>query len=195
MAARWEDVEEMLVAAAGDDLEEHDDVVPAMAAFAGDELLFVGWMRLFPPGEHHAAVLEICTLAVALGADRVAMSFGARVWSLTDPIPPVVPEGDLRQRAVTVHLVDGHAVPPREVHALRPFDVVDGTIRWQPRMAHGDLEGWIPDVLRQAAAPDRRTLRSERHVLTLLRWLTGQGHHVYLSAALGRRLDAVADAP
>jgi hypothetical protein len=195
MAERWEDVEELLVAAAGDDLEAHDDVVPALVAFSGEELLFVGWVRLFPPGEHRAAVQEICVLALALGADRVAMSFGARVWSLTDPIPPVVPEGDLRQRAVTVHLVDGQSVPPREVHALRPFDVVDGGIRWHPRMEHGDLEGWIPVVLRRAATPGRHVLRSERDVLGILRWVTGQGHDVYLGAALARRLGVAADAP
>lgn len=195
MPERWEDVEELLVAAAADDLERHDDVVPAMVAFADDEVLFVAWTRPFPPGEHHAAVLEICALATALGADRVGMSFGARVWSLEDPIPPVAPEGDLRQRAVTVHLVDGRAEPPGAVHALHPFDAVDGAVRWHPRMEHGELEGWIPDVLRQVAAPVRRTVRLEHQVLTLLRWLTELGHDVHLGVAVGRRLDAIADLP
>ncbi len=193
MAERWEDVEEMLVATAADDLDFHDDVVPAMAAFGGDELLFVAWVRPFPPREHHAAVQEICTLAEALGADRVAMSFGARVWSLQDPIPPVAPEGDLRQRAVTVHLIDGQVTPAQGVHALHPFDVVEGEVRWRPRLEHRDMEGWIPEVLRQVAAPPRAT-RAGSEVLRLLRWLTGLGHDVHLGAGAGRRLEAIAGA-
>lgn len=192
MAERWEDVEELLVATAGDDLEITDDVTPALVAYCGEELLFVAWVRPFAKGHHHEPVLEVCSLAAVLGADRLAMSFGARVWSLDDPVPPVAPEGDLRQRAVTVHMVDATVQPASAMHALHPFDMRDGVVAWGSRLAHQDVEGWIPETLVRVAGCSPTAARGEAEALLVLQWLTDLGHDVHLGVGVGQRLDAAA---
>lgn len=82
---RWEDVEWWLRHLAADDLRTTDSVRPTLVAFAGRRPLLLVRCRAFAAGEGAAAVREILDIAVPLGADRIAMSFGGSARRLDGP--------------------------------------------------------------------------------------------------------------
>jgi hypothetical protein len=121
-ALTWDDALSVLVALQADDLLQERHPVPTLLAFAGDTPLAVVGLRPFDPGEIGQALLEVLSLVVPLGADRLAFGAVGRVWSVDDPIPPVCSEGDLRQRAIVVALADARSGPCRLSTSIHPFD-------------------------------------------------------------------------
>lgn len=73
-----------------------------LCAHRGDDPLFLALLRPYPKGEHLEAVEELLTLALPLGADRIAFCSTGRAWSMDDPVPPVSSDGDIRQRVLIV---------------------------------------------------------------------------------------------
>ena len=149
----WEQVPEILRGFAEVDLRSCGEVTPCLAAYAGTELLCFGFVRAFAKGGHHDPIREMLAAVMALGADHLGLSMGARIWSLDDPIPPVLEGvGDLRQRVVMVHRVDA---TPAAGGAARceawPYDIDDGVVRWLERFAPpGPVEGWVNRSLEAA---------------------------------------------
>src|SRR5687768_6452757 len=130
---RWDDVEAFLLAEATADLTDGEDVAPCLVAFDSNELLLVAFLRSFAKGEYADPLIELMALTGPLGADRLALSIAGRAWSLDDPVVPVVPEvGDLRQRVLAVHRIDGTGPQTTATTALHPFTRVDGEPRWEP---------------------------------------------------------------
>lgn len=127
------------------------DPRPHLVGFAGDTALLLVGLRPFGPGEARGPLVEALALALPLGADRVSIALPGRAWSLDDPVPPVVPGADLRQRVLTQITVDAHgAGPPRTTTSLHPFSesTDDGALVWDEVVHPGPVEGWIPDALR-----------------------------------------------
>lgn len=140
----WQGVDHVLLEQAELDLVVDDHVRPCLVALRGDDLLFVAFMRPFPPHGYHQPLLELFALASPLDADRLALSLSGRAWSLDDPIPPVVDGvGDLRERVMVIHRVDGHVSPLRNETVLRPFTVEGGRVQWGEALEPGPGEGWI----------------------------------------------------
>lgn len=121
-ALAWDDATSVLVALAADDLLQEREPVPTILAFSGDGPVASVGLRPFDPGEVGQALLEVLSLLVPLGADRLAFGAAGRVWSLDDPIPPVCPEGDLRQRAIVVALADANQGPCTLTTSVHPFE-------------------------------------------------------------------------
>lgn len=193
---RWERAEELLVTCAEGDLQDTGEVGPALVAFRGEQLLFVAWLRPFEKGHYHEPMIELLALAMPLDADRLAVSFAGRAWSLEDPIVPVTPEADLRQRVHMVHLCDGWRGKPRTVSVMRPFEVDGGSVRWgEPQRSEGGVEGWVPECL-AVAIETRGTLREPLpDIVAQAARVSMLGHDLYVSPELSERLGTVEPAP
>lgn len=146
--ATWTGIRDELLAFAEIDLRADGAVRPTLAAFDGEEALFLAFLRPFVDG-YVDPIIEVTALACPMGADRLALSVGARVWSADDPVVPVCDDGDLRQRVVVVHEVDGHGRDEPTCHTtLIPFDPGTDGPRFGEAVDPGAGEGWLPDVLR-----------------------------------------------
>lgn len=188
MANRWEDVDELFVRSATDDLVQRGEIQPALAAFAGDRLRFLAWIRPFEKGAYHKPLIELYALAGPLDADRIAVSMPARAWSLKDPIPPVSADADLRQRVLVVHLVDGSHGRPRCSSILHPFEEGDEGPSWQEPQRLPGGEGWI-FAATELAVTKRTSLRtSDREIRKQAIRVSRLGHDLYLATDLHDRL-------
>ena len=190
---RWEDVEEFLIDEAVADLEATDEIRPCLAAFAGDTPLALAFVRPFERGRYHDALLELLALVVPLGADRLALSLGARAWSLDDPLPPVISGvGDLRQRVVVITRVDGAGSEVACGSSLHPFDRDGQSVTWGTTLRERG-EGWIADAM-EVLVRDREQMRSPvAEIVSQLHRCMALGHVVALSPAAQTWLDIDAD--
>lgn len=150
----WPERHHFLLAEARQDLEDGAPVRNCLLAFAGEEPLLVAWLRPFAPGAHRAALVEVLALALPLGADRLAVSMPGRMWSLADPIPPVLPGvGDLRQRVVVVEEADAGSWPIATRTTAYPYEVGgDGLPRWLEPLAEEGVTGPVAALLADALA-------------------------------------------
>lgn len=158
---QWGEVREFLVSEATADLEAGLEINPCLVAFAGDVGLFIAFLRSFAKGDYADPIIELVALAAPMGADRLALSMGARAWSLDDPIPPVLEGvGDLRQRVLCITEVDGTRDPVSVEGAVFPFTMPStGRVVWGDPLAGDGGEGWIPGALR-LAVERRGTLKA-----------------------------------
>ena len=188
-AVRWDEVLDVAVGFAEDDLRDSDEVRPAMFAFRGEQPLFVAFVRPFPEGGYADPLIELFALAGGLRTDRLALSMPARAWSLEDPIPPVSDDGDLRQRVLAIELADGWRGRTRTTSILAPFDVLpDRSVRWGERQDMGKGESWIGDGVRltvQQRARLRAPLREVRHQAERCAKL---GHELIVAPEIAKRL-------
>lgn len=190
---QWDDVEAYLVAEADLDLTESADVRPCLVAFAGDEPLLVAFLRSFAKGEYADPLIELLALAAPLGADRLALSIAARAWSLDDPVVPVVPGlGDLRQRVLTIHAVDGAGGNTAVTSALHPFTHEGGRTIWEAPLRHPGGEGWLVSALELAVERREALVASASDIRRQARRCVDLGHALALTdqGALRMGLDA-----
>lgn len=147
----WEGRRAFLLEEARDDLERGEDVRPRLVAWRGENPLLVAYLRAFRRGGHIDALVEVLSVAVPLGADRLAMSVGGRAWSLRDPVPPVIEGvGDLRQRVVCVEQVDGSSRRTVMETMAVPYTLDGGRrVTWLPPV---DAEDTISRVATALAA-------------------------------------------
>lgn len=130
------------------DLRVDGFAVPRFVAAEGDRPLLLAEVRPFPRGGYHQPLIELMALAVPLGADRIAVGMTGRLWSLDDPIPPVVEGmGDLRQQALVLELIDGHEQPAVARSVLMPFSLRGDDVVWEDAFDPGPGHGWIPSAL------------------------------------------------
>lgn len=188
----WDDLEGLLIGCAERDLERCGGVDPVFAAFAGDDLQFLAWLRPFGHGAYADPLIEVLALAMPLRANRLAVCMSGRVWSLDDPIVPVTPEGDLRQRAVILTLVDGAGDEIALTNVMRPFDLDRGTVTWRGRHELPDGQGWIGDALRACLAHPELLPSDSVATRRQLDRLVRLGHDVYLAEDVGSRLGVAA---
>lgn len=186
----WDETEDFLVSEASADLEGGEDVRPCLVAFRDEEPLFVAFLRSFVKGEYADPVIELVALAAPLFANRLAMSVGARAWSLDDPLPPVVPGvGDLRQRVLSITFAeeDGGGVSVRSV--VVPFDHDGHSATWLPALRHPGGEGWIPSALALAIEHRADLATSVKEMRRQARRCVALGHLLALSPAVAEELD------
>jgi hypothetical protein len=184
----WEDVERFLRDSAEEDLTNRGEVASCFVAFRGEDPLLLAYLRPFPKGGYADPIIEVAALAAPLGADRMAVAMGARAWSLDDPIAPVAPEGDLRQRVVVVHGVDGAGGAPRPFGTIWPYSEEGGAVGWGPPLRSDDAEGWIPAALATMVGAARRidvTAEDLARQAARCLWL---GHDLRLAPSVEERL-------
>jgi hypothetical protein len=188
MPNRWEGLEVLLVELAGDDLEACGEVRPMLAAYRGEEALFLAAVRPFPKGHYDDPLIELLALAMPLEADRLALSIAARAWSLNDPIPPVTEDADLRQRILMLHVVDDTVSPLRSVTTIYPFDLGPDGVSWGRPHDPGPGKGWIPRALELCVQGRHRLPSSDREIRKQADRVIWLGHRLYLSPKLEERL-------
>jgi hypothetical protein len=190
MGNGWDDVEQLLVGSATDDLSERGEVTPCLVAFAGDDLRVIAFWRPFAKGAYHDPLIELLALAMPLGADRFALSIAGRGWSLDDPIPPVSADADLRQRLLVVELVDATGDEVRHDSVLHPFDLDTGGPRWQDPQRLPGGTGWIGEVLKAAAAAEEPLTTDDAEIARQARRCVHLGHDLHLPPDIALRLAA-----
>lgn len=133
------------------------DVRPRLWAARGpDEVIGIA-LPPVPRDDLEQTLVEALALLLGVHADRAAVATPGRLFSLDDPIPPVIDGvGDLRQHALAIATVDGRQRPPRRTARILPFDAVAGTIVWHDPVDPGPAEGWIVSGIERTleAAPD-----------------------------------------
>lgn len=190
---RWDDVQPYLFDRAQRDLDAGRAPRPRLVALHGDDRLFVAKVRPFSRGAYEDALVELLSLAAPLDADRLALSMGGRAWSLDDPVAPVVPGvGDLRQPVVVLETVDGHAGEPVVDSVVRPYDVVDGRLRWGEPVSMGRGQGWITDALSFAVSERGHLRATAAQMRVQAQRCQRLGHTVELCGAVARRLGMTA---
>jgi len=162
---QWEGRRAFLLDEARDDLERGEEVRPCLVAWRGDRPLLVAYLRPYRRGGLVDALVEVLSVAVPLGADRLALSVSGRAWSLRDPVPAVIDGvGDLRQRVVVLEQVDGTSGRIAMETLAVPFRLDDrGRVTWLPPVdgeetisrASTALAASIHHRGRFAAEPDR----------------------------------------
>lgn len=166
------------------------EVMPCLAAFAGQRGLLLADLRPFEKGRYAEPLIELLALALPLGADRLAVAFGGRAWSLDDPPTPMVPgDPDLRQRILTIHRADGAGLRVRSEAVMWPFELADGAVTWHPPL-HTDeaVAGWIPEALNKAVEHRERLGQPAEVALAQAERCARLGHRVHLSPEVGERL-------
>lgn len=143
-----DEVSELLLGFAADDIRAIGSVRPALAACRDGREVLIAWLRPFEPGAYDGPVIEIAALAVPLGANQLAVLTGARAWSLKDPVAPVADGADLRQQVAMVTAADGSRSPVATATALQPYDVGGpGGVCMHDRVRLGAGEGWLSQSL------------------------------------------------
>lgn len=190
MPQDWHAVDRFTVEMATHDLEERGEAHPLLVACTGDGLSFFAFLRWFPKGAYADPMIELLSLAMALGTDRLAFSITGRLTSLEDPVPPVTDDGDLRQRALIVESVDGAAGPPRQHSMIHPFTVVGGRVAWSEPLRLTGGQGWIADALRLSVERrrDLTRLATDDDIRAQVVRCADLGHDLYLGAAVQERL-------
>jgi hypothetical protein len=185
----WEDRTAFLMDEARRDLEAGADVRPCFVALAGDQRLFLAFLRPFAQGEYLDPLVELIALAAPLGADRLAFSISGRAWSLDDPIPPVLPGvGDLRQRVLTIVEADGSSGSARPVTTGIPFDLVEGQVRWGTPFHGDDTVSAIPAALATAVRNRNEIRGTDREIRAQAERCVALGHLVALAGPIHARL-------
>lgn len=187
----WENCGEVLRHRATRAVVATGETTPALAAFAGARPLLLADLRPFTKGAHADPVVELAALALTLGADRLTIAFGARAWCLDDPVPPVAPGMDLRQRVVAVHGADGTVEPVAGFGALWPFSVDGDEVVWGGAVTTDDAVGWIPSALVALVAARDTVTGTPGEVARQARRCERLGHRLELAPAAVDRIGPV----
>lgn len=186
---RWEEVERFLQDEAARDVVDGDAARPCVVAFRGAAPLMVAFLRHHAKGAYADPMIEVLTIAGGLGANRLMASFSGRAWSWDDPIPPVLPGvGDLRQRVVTIHRVDGAGSQLEAHDVIVPFTVAEDEVRWGERMEQEAAEGWIPQALRLTVEHRDELAAGGADIAAQVVRCDRLGHLVGLGPGISRRL-------
>lgn len=173
----WNETESYLIAEAGHDLEDGEDIRPCMVAFRDDKPLFVAFLRSFAKGAYDGPIVELLALAAPLDANRIAVSVGGRAWSLDDPVPPVVEGvGDLRQRVLCITIVEAMGVGVDVRSVVVPFTRTPCGVAWEPALRTAGGEGWMPSALRLAVEHRSEMSASRRDIRRQARRCVRLGH-------------------
>lgn len=177
----WADASPALLAAASEAIDAGRAPEPMLIAFAGEEAQAVVTLRPFGPEEVLRAFVEVLSLLLPLGADRLACALPTHDRPLTDggqppPDAPAIEGGELTSRLLLIITADGHDGSCRTDTAVVPGRWTGEGWRWQEPLAGGPA---APMPL----APALTVLLDARDDL-----VTGAGSELRLAAQFGRVL-------
>lgn len=147
----WDDVEAWLRSVAEDDRSHDGCIRPTLVAFATHRPLLMVRCRAFAAGEGAAALREILDIALPLGADRIAMSFGGRAWKVDGHARPRDDRSTLREiLLIAVAQRSSGGVDLRcalhEIERARCGPAIERSSDTHP------VAGWLPRMLTAALA-------------------------------------------
>lgn len=187
----WSEATGILLDLAGTDLDRGLRPVPTLIAFDGDRAVAIVGLRPFDRDDAVQALIEVLSLLLPLGVDRLALSLPGLAWSLDDPIVPVSDEVDLRSPVLVIIVADGHDHPCRSAVELHPYQVTDDGHRWDPPVRPDQHPTSAIDHALEVLLDDRDALHADddlRMAAQLGRVLL-LGHEVVLAPAAARRLE------
>lgn len=159
----WDDVEAWLRHVAEDDMRHDGCIRPTLVAFATHRPLLMVRCRAFAAGEGATALREILDIALPLGADRIAMSFGGRAWKVDGDARPRADRSTLRDIlliAVAERHDEGVALhcTLHEIECARCGPAIERSSDTHP------VAGWLPRTLTSALAA-RTGVSASREVI------------------------------
>lgn len=98
----WPQAETAVLEVTRDLIADGIPPAPLLLAYDGDHPIMTVLLRPFGGGELGDVLVEVLSLALPLGTDRVLLAVGGRAWSLDDPIPPVTDDVDLRASVLVI---------------------------------------------------------------------------------------------
>lgn len=123
----WRDAPGTLLALAAGDLDAGGVPMPMLLAYTGDEPGAVITLRPFAPGEMLQAFVEVLSLLLPLGVDRLACALPVAGGSGTSDVTD-----ELQRRRLLLATADGRSGPTRTCHAVFPGEYVEG-LGWRWR--------------------------------------------------------------
>lgn len=180
----WHEVPDLLRGWAHDDLTDCGAVRPTLVAFAGERPLLL--VRLRPFGQHQAggAVTEALDTAAALGADRVAMSFGG-VATWPDDLTGIdAPLTESRIHEVLTIITVEHATIDAGPHCtLTALERRGADLVWGASVTTRAVSGWLTAELTACLAhPPQR--QSDAEISTKVMRCTARGHELHVPEPL-----------
>lgn len=186
---RWEDREAFLLNEACRDFREGSEIRPCFLAMAGDQPLFVAFLRPYEKGGHLGPLIEVIALAAPLDADRLAVSLSGRAWSLDDPVVPVIPGvGDLRQRVLLIEEADASSGQAIARSSALPYELEGRSVRWGEPVRHEGGSGIVSAALALAVRRRGRLRADDDQILAQAERCQRLGHLVALAAPVRDRL-------
>jgi hypothetical protein len=126
--ASWSDARDDLLALAAGDLDAGTPPLPTLLGFTGDDALAIVTLRPCDRDELVQALLEVLALLLPLGADRIAVSFPGRAWSVEDGMVAAdAPEP--RSPVLLVTLADAAGGPCQTSTSIHPFE--EHAVGWE----------------------------------------------------------------
>jgi hypothetical protein len=181
----WTDASETLLAFASDDLDAGGVPLPMLLAFEGDEPHAMVTLRPFQPDDLLQALVEVLSLLLPTGADRLACSLPAR--------GPAGPEHELDVRHLLLVMADGHLGPCRTTLTLRPGVSTAQGWRWDdPLEELPSTETGLPaalSVLLDAREELVTGPSSELRLAAQFGRVLLLGHELSVAPSLARRLE------
>ncbi len=181
----WTDASETLLAFAAQDLDTGGVPLPTLLAFDGDQPHALVTLRPFGPDEVLQALIEVLSLLLPLGADRLACALPAR--------SPNGPAHELDERHLLLVLADGHLGPCRTDLSLRPGHPTPDGWRWrEPREHQPEVDSALPGAL-SVLLDAREELvtgpSSELRLAAQFGRILLLGHELVVAPRLARRLE------
>ena len=148
----WNDVEEWLRDVAGHDVAATGGVRPTLVAFAAHRPLLMVRCRGFAPGDGPAALREMLDIAVPMGADRVAVSFGGTAQTDGGGVSAVAGGPDATVREILLIAVAERSDDSVDLRcALHPLEP-GGCGRAARSTGPDPVGGWLAWMLTDALA-------------------------------------------
>jgi hypothetical protein len=181
----WHEVPDLLRGCAHDDMIDCDAIRPTLVAFAGERPLLLTRMRPFGRREADEAVTEVLDVVAALGADRLAMSFGgiARWPDDLTGIDDRITDDDVRE-VLTIIIVDDAAIDAGPHCTLTAVKRRGGEVIWGASVTTQAVCGWLTARLVACVArlPQRE---SDAEVSAKVIRCMARGHELFLPGGAG----------
>jgi hypothetical protein len=181
----WIDASAALLAFASDDLDSGGVPLPMLLAFEGDEPHAMVTLRPFEPDDLLQALVEVLSLLLPMGADRLACSLPTR--------GPAGPGHEFDVRHLLLVMADGHLGPCRTTLTLRPGVSTAQGWQWDEpleelSMADTSLPAAL-SVLLDAREELVTGPSSELRLAAQLGRVLLLGHELIVAPSLARRLE------
>jgi hypothetical protein len=170
----WDEVEGWLRDRAHEDVLERGAIRPTLVAFAGARPLLIAGFRPFGPAQGAAALHELLAVALPLGADRLAVSFGG--WSR------VIDDPARATREILLIAVAEGGLRPVPRCTLTPFDHHGYDVVWGQQITSDSAAGWLVRALAGALAGAPAAVAADDVVAQAQRCLA-LGHELLIAAA------------
>jgi hypothetical protein len=179
----WDEVEDWLRESAREDVVETGGIRPTLVGFAGERPLLIARSRPFGPSGGHAALIELLSLAVPLGADRLAVSIGGNAWSYAERANPAWPYARDDRRDICLIAIADDTGAGRPRCTLTPYEHGGNNVIWGDSLVSDEVEGWLVETLSAPRDAVTSTVSTVDDMARTAMHCVALGHELYIASA------------